>query len=186
VPRAETSRRLYVIDAPAIVSVPLEVGDPNTVFLGMTRLLDDNCLCFSDDVVDELERTARGEQPLVWAKGAADKRAHKGASYNYVLWVGHDFPSIIDVTARDTQESAAMYVVAQALELRDAGHDVTVVSEDRYAKPTRASVLDACEHFGLPCIELVEFLSELGLLAEEEEDGAILEELDWSDDEDDD
>jgi len=175
---------LYVLDGPAVVSVPLEVDDANVVFLAMTDLLDNGDLCFCNEVVDELERTARGEPPLVWAKTAGPNRAHKGAAYDYWEWVAHKFEAIIDTTARDTQVSAALQVVAQALELRDAGRDVTVVSEDRRPKPTRASVLEVCEFFGLRCIALVEFLEELGLLASEEDDDQV-EDLDWSDGEED-
>jgi hypothetical protein len=161
---------MYVVDGPAIVSVPLNVGEPSKVFLGMTEMLNDAKLCFCDQVVTELERIAKDEQPLVWAKGCSANRAHKGAAYNFIAWVTVDFSDLVDETARDTQEAAAVYVVAQALALRDAGLDVTVVSEDRYRKPTRASVREACEHFGLRCIALVEFLDEVGLLAAEDDD----------------
>lgn len=164
---------LYILDGPAIVSVPLQVENPSEVFLGMTRLLENGDLCFCGEILDELDRLARGEQALVWARSSAGNRAHKGAAYPSIEWVAQDFEAIIDTTARDTQEPAALYVVAQALELRDTGHDVTVVSEDRRPKPTRACLLEACEHFGLRCIALLDFLREVSLLAE------LDDEIDW-------
>jgi hypothetical protein len=161
---------MYVLDGPAIVSVPLQVANPSDVFLGLTDLLDARELCFCNEVLDELDRIAKGEPALVWARSSAPNRAHKGSAYRYSVWVGHDFRELTDTTARDTQESAATYVVAQALELRDAGEDVTVVSEDRRPKPTRASLLQACEHFGLLCISVREFLVEVGLLDEDDDE----------------
>ncbi len=159
---------LYVLDGPAILSVSLEVSDENAVFVGLSELLDDGDLCFCDEVLPELDRLAKGEAGRTWARTAAPNRAHKGASYLAIEFVAQDFSEIIDTTARDTQESAALYVVAQALELRDAGREVIVVSQDRRPKPTRASVLEACEHFGLPCISLPEFLEQVGLLEQDE------------------
>ena len=116
-----------------------------------------------------LERLAKGDPALTWAKAAAPNRAHKGASYLNIEFVAQDFEEIIDTSARDTQESAALYAVAQALELRDNDIEVTVVTEDRFPKPTRASVLEACQHFGLRCLSLREFLEEAELLDEDEE-----------------
>jgi hypothetical protein len=159
---------IYVLDGPAIVSVPLVVPDPSGAFLGMTDLLSDGKLCFPNEVVVELERIARNEPPLVWAKGCAPNRAHKGAPYGFIEWVGRDFPSLIDPTARDTHESGAVYVVAQALALADADVSVTVVTNDVREKPTRASTLQACEHFELSCLELRDFLEAVGLLGSDD------------------
>jgi hypothetical protein len=156
---------VYVVDAPALVVVPLSVADPNEVFLGLTALLNDGELCFCNEVVDELERTAKGEAPLVWVSGNAANRVHRGPAYNSIEWVAQDFPAIVDTTVRDTHESAALYVCAQALELSE-GRDVTVVTEDLRAKPTRTSL--ACEHFELRWLALLQFLNEVELLDDEE------------------
>jgi hypothetical protein len=155
-----------VIDGSAIVSVSIEFKDPikaNPVYIGMTDLLNRGDLCFCDQVVEELERTVRAEPPLMWASGCATGRPHKGAQYPAIEYVAQDFTAIIDGTVRDTQEPAALYVVAQALELQNGGHQITVVSEDRLVKPTRASLLEGCEHFSIRCIPLLPFLSETGI-----------------------
>ena len=162
---------LYVLDGSSIVSVPILVGDYNEAFIGMTDLLAGGDVCFCDEVIDELARTARNEQPYVWARTSAASRAHKGAQYPTIEYVVQDFDAIIDETARDTQEPAALYVVAQALELQRKGREVVVVSQDRMPKPTRASVLEACEHFELRCISLLEFLEEVDLLADDDDFG---------------
>jgi hypothetical protein len=167
---------MYVLDGPAIVSVPLLVADANRVFLGLTALMREQNLCFCDEVITELKRTARGEAPLVWVEGCAASRPHRGATYNFIIWVTTDYRDLVDETTRDTLASAAVYVVAQALALREAGQDVTVVSEDRLPKPTRASGHDACVHFGLRCLGLLDFLDEVDLA----EPGVPDDELDWS------
>jgi hypothetical protein len=161
---------IYVLDGPAIVSVALVAPDPSTAFIGMTDLLNGGKLCFPNEVVDELERIARKEEPLVWAKGCAPSRTNKGAPYTFIEWVGQDFDDLIDTTARDTQESGAVYVIAQALALKDAGLAVTVVTNDVREKPTRASTQQACEHFKIPCMEVADFLAAVGLLQDEDGD----------------
>lgn len=169
---------MYVMDGPAIVSVAIAVPDPNKIYLGMTDLLEDGALCFPNEVLNELERTARNESSLVWARSCAASRAHKGAAYNFIEWVGHSFPDLVDTTARDTQEPGAVYVIAQALALLDAKLNVTVVTEDTRPKPTRACVLEACEHFDLRCLDLIEFLIEVGLLAADDEEEELVDEDD--------
>jgi hypothetical protein len=143
--------RAFLLRRPvAIVSVALVAPDPSAAFLGMTDLLGEGKLCFPNEVVEELERIARKEAPLMWAKGCSPSRTNKGAPYPFIEWVGQDFPDLVDATARDTQETGAVYVVAQALALKDANLGVTVVTNDIRAKPTRASTQEACVHFKIP------------------------------------
>lgn len=143
--------------------MPLLVDDPNMVYDGLTDLVNKRQLCFCDEVVVELERIARREYPLTWAKGIAGNRTNRGAGYGSAVWVGHDFSSIVDPTAKASAESAALYVVAQAVEL-DKAADVTVVTEDLKEKPTRSCVRQACEHFNIRWLGLVEFLIEVDLV----------------------
>jgi hypothetical protein len=160
---------LYVIDGPALITLSLGVDDASDILTEMGELIENGTLCFCPEVLAELDRLAKGDMVVAWAHAAAPNRVHKGAAYSVSAWVVHDFPAITDTTARHTQESAAPYVVAQALELREAGQDVTIVSEDRRPKPTRASVLAACEHFEIKCITLHDFLVGVGLVDADED-----------------
>jgi hypothetical protein len=158
---------LFVVDATAIVSVPRLVGNPDEVFEGLSDAVADSDLCYCNEVLDELARIARDTDALNWARTNSVNRCHNGAGLNALEWVGHDFGEIVDVTTRDTQEPASQYVIAQALELRENKHEITVVTEDIREKPTRASLREACEHFRLPWINCLELLDELGLLEDE-------------------
>jgi hypothetical protein len=153
----------YVFDASAIVSVQLCSVAPNVVLAEMARRLNAGGLCFCNEVLDELERLARDEAPLAWAVASASSRANKGAPYKCIAWVAEDFKAIVDETARSTQEPAALYAVAQALDLKLAKREITVVTEDVRTKPTRASVKDACDHFDIRCIDLEDYIEEVGL-----------------------
>lgn len=155
---------IYVIDGPAILSVAAAASDPAATFLAMTALVADGSLSFPSEVVSELERLARNEESLLWAKSSAPNCNHKGAAYNCFEYVAHAFPSLIDISARNTQEPACLYVVALALELREAKQQVCVVSEDQMPKPTRATVHEACKHFHLRCVTLQTFFEETGLV----------------------
>lgn len=154
---------LYVLDAPAVVSVMWLAKDPTAVFDALTDLVTDRKVCFCDEVLTELERTARRETALTWAKSVAGARTNKGAGYSMIVWVGHDFSDIVDTTAKASAESCAPWVIAQALELQKAHVDVTVVTEDLKRKVTRASVREACEHFGIEWMTLTEFLDHAGI-----------------------
>jgi Domain of unknown function (DUF4411) len=166
---------VYVLDGSSIVSVPILIAEPNETFIELASMLDSGRICFCDEVVSELARTARGEAPYVWARTSAASRRYKGAQYPTIEYVAQEFAQIIDPGVSDTQECAALYVLAQALELARRGLQVTVVTEDRRPKPTRASVAQACEHFTLRCITLLDLLAELDLLPAPHAGGGALE-----------
>jgi hypothetical protein len=82
---------LFVFDAPAIIAVASEARDPEPAFDALTDLVQNEQLSFADAVLDELGRLARREIAHTWAKAIAGSRCHRGAAYNYVEWVMHDF-----------------------------------------------------------------------------------------------
>jgi hypothetical protein len=120
-------------------------------------------LCFPGEVVEELERLAKEEAALIWAKTAASARCHKGAQFNYVSWVLEVCEDLVDKSALASQEPAAPYVAAQALELQTENVDVTVVTEDVLEKPTRKCLAEACDDLELPYVRVEQFLEETGL-----------------------
>lgn len=154
---------LYIFDASAIVSVQFCTADTNVLLEEMAERLNRGELCFCNEVLEELKRLAREEAPLAWAVASGPNRAHKGAPYNYIAWVLDQIPEIVDDSARDTQEPAGPYVLAQALELHRTQKQVTVVTADLYAKPTRTCLKDACAQLGIRCISLDEYVAEVGV-----------------------
>ena len=153
---------VYVIDVSAVIAVQLQASDPDACFVRMIDLAGDGRLTFPNEVLDELERLARDEPALGWAKGVAPLREHKGAPYTYPAWVLSQFDVILDRTASASNEPSAVFVIAQALQLAES-RDVTVVTEDVREKPTRACLRDACERFNLRWIQVPEFLDETGI-----------------------
>src|SRR4051794_734437 len=108
---------LFVLDAPAIIAVGWEADDPDAAFDALTDVVQDGEACFADQVLDELGRLARRGTPYMWAGAVAGSGCPRGAAYNYLQWVVHDFSSVADLTSSQSQESAAAYVAAQALEV---------------------------------------------------------------------
>lgn len=157
---------IYVIDAAALVAIPLELSAPESVWGALTDLVQGRELCYPNEVIEELERTARGERPLDWAKSNAADRRHHGATLQHQQWVIHQVSDIVDLSARNTQEPAARFVLAQAFELEDAGEETTVVSEDFRPKPTRISLHEGCNRLGIRCTRLMDFLTDAGLVGE--------------------
>ncbi len=66
------------------------------------------------------------------------------------------FPRLVDPESE--REDADPYVVALALELRDAGREVVVVTHDvKDRLPRKQSIKSACDHFGLAVMDLENF-----------------------------
>jgi rRNA maturation endonuclease Nob1 len=154
---------LYVVDTAALLTIQNDRSDGPNCFLGLTDLINESKLCFPTEVVEELERLAKEEAALIWAKTAASARCHKGAPFNYVSWVLEVCEDLVDKSALASQEPAAPYVAAQALELKTENVEVTVVTEDVLEKPTRKCLLQACQDLELPYLRLDQFLNEVGL-----------------------
>lgn len=154
---------LHVVDTASLLTIQNFREDAVDCFVGMTDLVKESQLCFPAEVIDELERLAKGESALVWAKAVSDSRCNKGASYNYTEWVLASCPTLLDDTALATQEPAAPFVAAQAVQLQSESHEVCVVTEDVLEKPTRMCLRQACAELGLTSIRLEDFLEEVGL-----------------------
>jgi hypothetical protein len=151
---------IYVVDTSTVIAVQVARTDTDACFIAMTGLVNESRLCFPNEVVEELERLGKDGPSLNWAKAVSNSRCHKGAPYNYTEWVLAEFGGLVDLTASATQESAAVYVAAQALQIRNNGNELAVVTEDIRDKPTRRCLLDACEHFDLPYLRMTEFLDD--------------------------
>lgn len=154
---------LYVVDTATLLTIQNERSDASECFDGMTDLVQESRLCFPAEVVEELGRLARGEQALVWAKAVAASRCNKGAPYSFTSWVLESCSGLVDETALATQEPAAPFVAAQAVQIRAEDNEVFVVTEDIREKPTRLCLRQACEQLDLPSMRLEEFLEDTNL-----------------------
>jgi hypothetical protein len=132
---------MYVIDASAINHVGRQATAPG-VFDVLLEMIESHEMCFPDEVLDELERLAKGEHAYTWAKAAGASRLDRGAAYKHLVAVTHLVPALVDAEAE--YESSAPCVLAQARSLQLAGFSVRVVTEDVRDKPTRISLAAAC------------------------------------------
>lgn len=154
---------LYVADSAAIIEVQNSRPNSSACFNGMTALVEESSLCFPDEVIEELGRLAKDEAGHVWARAVSGSRCHRGAPFNYVTWVLQECSGLVDATALASQEPAAVYVAAQALQLSNDGKEVAVVTEDVHEKPTRQCLAEACERLELSHTDLDGFLSQANI-----------------------
>jgi hypothetical protein len=153
---------VYVFDASAFVVIPLQVDDDAHVLDELGECIERGVVCFPDAVVDEVARLARDEHLAAWIRAIRSARTHKAANFKALQWVLHAADGLVDKTA--THESSPPHVVALAVELRDAGMETTVVTEDMHEKPTRMCMREACDVFDLERIYLMDCLERLGLV----------------------
>jgi hypothetical protein len=79
---------IYVLDVSALLGIQVYVPTPELVFDTMVDLVDEGTVCFCDEVLEELERVAKGTWTFVWAKSVARSRTQRGGGYeNKVLAV---------------------------------------------------------------------------------------------------
>lgn len=132
----------------------------NATFDDLTARIVDGTLCFCDQVVEELNRTAESEPGALWVATVKRLRQHSGAAMATIRWVTQNVPRLIDPGARN---DAAPYVLAQARSLDQDGHKVAIVTEDLHDKPTRRALSDACDHLQIPWLQVPEWTNQCGI-----------------------
>jgi Domain of unknown function (DUF4411) len=142
---------VYVIDASALSSVEAMTTSSGDTFNVFTDLVQSYEMVFCNEVIDELARTAAGDEAHVWARAIKDARADAGAPYTQMEWVMANVEDLLDANAED--ELSAPWVLAQARYL-SSSHTVQVVTEDTHPKPTRMALSEACDHVGIPWLTL--------------------------------
>ncbi|MFI6599140.1 DUF4411 family protein [Nonomuraea sp. NPDC050536] len=155
----QTAARMYVIDVSALNAVGHHRNGP-LIFDVLDDLVKAQQLCFPDEVLNELERLAKGEFTYSWTKATASDRLDKGAPYKYYQAVVHQVRELVDEDAE--HESSAATVAAQAKSLMADGYSVTVITEDIKSKPTRMPLALACDILEIPWIGIGHYLESCG------------------------
>jgi hypothetical protein len=166
--------RLWVIDTSSIIAVRRvfaitgQKKDSRTlkklVFAAMKDLAKQERLVYPSQVHRELKdendksKTPHDDLPFDFVEDTK-KIAMKTASFDYVKQLMSDTGTrrMIDYEAEDKEE-ADPYVVAVALELRDQGIDVGVVTQERSDSLGRISMNTVCGLKDLVCVPLRAFL----------------------------
>jgi hypothetical protein len=144
---------LWVIDTSSIVEIRRglvpSTSIPN-VYRALGRLVDANSLVYPKQVLGELEEYTgfvknKPDLPYEWAKkheGQATRFGFDDKNLSKVL--SHSIVRRVVDPDKSGREEADPYVLELATRLRDSGHHVTVITEDRKNKPTKLSLDSAC------------------------------------------
>lgn len=151
-----------VIDTSAIINCKRVVrADAQwPLFEQLKALVEEGQLCFPRQVADELRQERHHDTPEVWALyvGGLVKHAYEPDTA-YVSQVMSLAGDVVDPDAEN--DPGDPYVLAQALQVRESGHTVIVVTDDVIDRPPKISMATACGRFDPPLswVSLTDFLS---------------------------
>lgn len=126
----------------------------------LTDLIRDGGLTFPREVVDDLQSCAKEETLDAWIKAIATDRTVKAVPYANVQWVLGQCPNLCDL---DAVTDSPTQVAAFAREFDRLGDQFHLVTEDSTEKPTRMSLVAACETMGYAVESVRIFLTCVGL-----------------------
>jgi hypothetical protein len=81
-----------------------------------------------------------------------------GTDFELVRRVLAKVPTVLDPDKPGGADEADPYILGLALNLKDKGHEVTVVSEERKDRPDKMSLNTACGLLRLYCVPLMGLL----------------------------
>jgi len=123
-------------------------------------------LFYPDEVFRELERQTHeraraSDEVFRWIEHSRARACSVPATLDRVKEVLSRVDGLVDADAVD--EPADPYVLAQALELREMGGDVLVVTDDAGVKPGRTSLAAAAGVFRFPSLPMETYLADEGM-----------------------
>lgn len=104
------------------------------------------------------------DEPLEWARRNRVAATRHGVDLESVRRALAKVPTVLDVDKTAGADEADPYVLGLALSLKDRGHEVTVVSEERKDKPDKTSMNTACGLLRLYCVPLVGLVRDQGIV----------------------
>jgi len=156
----------YVIDSSSLIDMKMHY--PMTVFRSLwvrcDGLIGEGRLCAPPIVLEELEQ--KDDELTKWARGRNGGLFHQDSSdlMGRVSEILGIFPKLINPNL--DREQADPFVIAMALEKREGpqqmlfgGGDVYVVTEEKNSRNgNKIKIPEVCDHFGLPCISMVDMM----------------------------
>ena len=160
----ETPKEVWVVDTCSIIEVRrcAPKADQPRIYLALTELVVAGHLVFPREVYGELERDntpRRIDLPFAWGKKNVDIAARHGTDFEMVRNVLAKTPRVLDHEKPAGADEADPYVLAVALMLRAAGHETTVITEERKDRPQKMSLNTACGLHRLVCVPIMAFLA---------------------------
>jgi len=142
----------YVIDTSALIDL-WRRHYPRDIFPSLWERLEKQIgageLIKPQEVINELEQ--QHDELLAWAKKRKFAKELKGEQISWVSRVLAVFPDLVDEKKAATD--ADPFVVA----LAGAKGWKVVTSEKRGEKGKRRKIPDACDHYDIKCLSLVDF-----------------------------
>lgn len=153
---------LHVVDAASLLTLADVVipAQYHETLDNLTDLVQEERLTFPAEVVQDLERRARGEFLYTWIKAVAPSRVPKSVAHRNTQWVMGKCAALCDYDALIDSPSA---VAAMARSLDSEACDFHVVTDDLLDKPTRLALGAACDDLGWYHETIAEFLMCVGL-----------------------
>lgn len=155
---------VWLTDSSALISIKTAVPASKqwTLFRRLEALVEAGALAFPRHVRLEMQFLIHPDAPGVWADGVFPAIKHPvDPDLSYVRRVMSS-PAKAVVDPNKTREDADPYIIAQALQLMDAGHDVCVVTEDHIDTAVRIGLTRACDLCSVKWKRLSEFLVLIG------------------------
>lgn len=153
---------VWVIDTSAIINSKRQVprGRQWEFFERLKQMVIDGEVYFPRRVRDELHGGRHVDTPEAWALnvGPSVQLSYEpeDVTVAQVMAVAGD---VVEEDAED--DTADPYVLAQALEIRAAGFDVLVVTDDHLDHPDKIAMTTACDRLGLGWIRLEDFINSI-------------------------
>ncbi|MBI2916777.1 MAG: DUF4411 family protein [Chloroflexi bacterium] len=158
-----TPPSVWVLDTSSVIC-PKELAQPQhqpDVFAHMTQLVQQGQIGFPKQVLEELQRYAKEDLPLQWARANYNRKAFPNPSMETLRRVMAIAGDVVD--PMKLRPDADPYVLAMALEFLDEGRDVVVVTEDTVDRPSHISMATACDRLKLKWSTMRDFLADKGI-----------------------
>lgn len=163
---------LWVIDTCSIIQIrrgPVPGPQIPVVYNALSQLVAAGTLLYPKQVVGELEECTgsssnKPDLPYLWAKRNEAQATRFGFDpANLKLVLAHPVASQVLDTSKSGKDEADPYVLELATRLQAAGHDVTVLTEDRNNKPMKLSLHSACGVLKIVPLGIEVFLESQGI-----------------------
>lgn len=160
----ETPSEVWIIDTCSIIEIRRCVpkGHQAHVYAALTKLVVAGDLVFPREVYGELKRDNtpdRVDPPFEWATKNVEVAARHGTDFEAVKSALARTPKVLDHEKPAGADEADPYVLALALKLKSAGHETTVITEERKDRPQKMSLNTACGLHRLFCVPIMAFLA---------------------------
>lgn len=157
--------RVWVIDTSALIDFKRQIP-ANEQWQGFKRLEElvaAGEIAMPRQVIAEIGRTAHPDLPGAWAPGVRGAlRYPLDVDFEQLRAVMAEAGQVVD--PNKTDEDADPYVAALALQLREQGLDVVVVTTDAVDHlPIRIALTTACDRLGLRHADSRTFLTAVGV-----------------------